>query len=204
MLCVVRRVYAVRDKQSRLIRRSKDYFSPLPRFLCECNRVWLTRRLAITACVFVLFVFFLFLSLSLITLLCSQNNPDNPDMLLFWASNTLKLMGSLLKDASVFGEQRLFCSLFPPAFLPKAMRERERAVVCACACACLRVCVCVFAHTRVFRREMIGCWMQSMSNPVFVHTCAWHMSTVCAGGWGLQPCSQTAPSRCWRTRLRLL
>ncbi|EGD74975.1 hypothetical protein PTSG_12550 [Salpingoeca rosetta] len=31
-----------------------------------------------------------------------RNNPDDPDMLLFWASNTLKLMGSLLKDASVF------------------------------------------------------------------------------------------------------
>eukprot|EP00043_Microstomoeca_roanoka_P009503 m.90698 g.90698 ORF g.90698 m.90698 type:complete len:737 (-) comp14603_c4_seq1:594-2804(-) len=31
-----------------------------------------------------------------------RNNPDDPDMLLFWASNTLKLMGALLKDASVF------------------------------------------------------------------------------------------------------
>lgn len=33
-----------------------------------------------------------------------SSNPSNPDMLLFWASNTLKLMGSLLKDSGVFGE----------------------------------------------------------------------------------------------------
>lgn len=32
-----------------------------------------------------------------------KNNPKNPKMLLFWASNTLKLMGSLLKDPGVFG-----------------------------------------------------------------------------------------------------